>query len=342
MNEDHVMDPEEKDAEKIYDITLRPKKLNEYVGQDKVKENLKIFMAAAKKRQEPIEHVLLYGNAGLGKTTLAHIIAKEMGASIRVTSGPALERAGDIAAILSNLQDHDILFIDEIHRLNKTIEEVLYPAMEEYALDIVIGQGPSARTLKLDLPKFTIIGATTKISSLSSPLRDRFGSIYHLEFYEPKDIEKILERSAKILDTSLEPPSKIKIAERSRFTPRVANRLLRRVRDYAQVKGDGIINDEQCNQALTSLGVDKLGLDDTDRKILKTIIEKFNGGPVGLNTLAASVAEDIATLEEVYEPFLLRLGLIDRTPRGRAATDHAYKHLDIKPPESSQDKLFDE
>jgi Holliday junction DNA helicase RuvB len=326
--------------DKNFDITLRPQKLKEFVGQEKIKENLKIFIEAAQKRREPIEHVLLYGCAGLGKTTLAHVIAKEMKANIRVTSGPALERAGDVAAILTNLNDHDILFIDEIHRLPKTVEEILYPAMEEYNLDIIIGKGPSARTLKLDLPKFTIIGATTKISLLSSPLRDRFGSIFHLSFYENKDIEKILERSAKILKTQLETPAKEIIAKRSRFTPRIANRLLRRVRDYAEVKGNGIINHEISHLALQSLGVDEIGLDETDRKILKIIIEKFGGGPVGLNTLAAASAEDISTLEDVYEPYLIRLGLLDRTARGRTTTELAYRHLGLNPPTSLQDKLL--
>ena len=286
-------------------------------------------MDAAKQRKEPIEHVMLYGPPGLGKTTLAHIIANEMGVNIRVTSGPALERSGDLAAILTNLEDGDILFIDEIHRLNKVIEEILYPAMEDYALDIVIGKGPSARTLRLDLPKFTIVGATTKISLLSSPLRDRFGNIYHLNFYEDGEIGKIINRSAKILEIDIEDGAAGQIASRSRKTPRIANRLLKRVRDFAQVKADGNINEDITNQALTMLDIDEFGLDEIDRKILEIIITKFSGGPVGVNTIAAATGEDMATIEDVYEPFLIQTGFLKRTPKGRVATDHAYKHLGL-------------
>jgi Holliday junction DNA helicase RuvB len=328
-----------KDDEQL-DLTLRPKTLKDYVGQEKIKENLCVFMAAAKKRGEPIEHILLYGSPGLGKTTLAHIIAREMGANIRVTSGPALAKAGDLAAILTNLANGDILFIDEIHRLNKVIEEVLYPAMEEYALDIVLGKGPSARTLRLDLPKFTIVGATTKVSLLSSPLRDRFGVTYRLNFYEPEDIQKIVERSAAILNVPIDKSAIAAIAERARRTPRVANRLLKRVRDFAEVKGDGKITEPVAIAAWTMLDVDAYGLDDVDRRILRTIIEKFGGGPVGLSTIAASTAEETATIEDIYEPFLMQIGFLHRTPRGRVATEHAYRHLGIDPPLDLQQRLL--
>ncbi|MDO8668463.1 MAG: Holliday junction branch migration DNA helicase RuvB [bacterium] len=322
--------PEEAADDKTLDVTLRPKNISEFIGQENIKNNLRIFISAAQKRNEPVEHVLLYGPPGLGKTTLAHVIGNELGANVRVTSGPAIEKSGDLAAILTNLGKGDILFIDEIHRLNKTIEEILYPAMEDYALDIIIGKGPSARTLRLDLPHFTIIGATTKISLLSAPLRDRFGMTYHLDFYNNSDIKKIIERSAKILNIKLPSEPADEIAKRSRRTPRVANRLLKRVRDYCQVEGDGDINIGYCQQAFKLLEVDELGLDWVDRKILEVIIDKFGGGPVGLSAIAASTAEDIATVEEVYEPYLMQLGFLDRTPRGRVATDTAYKHLGKK------------
>lgn len=324
----------------LLDTTLRPHNLNEFIGQEGIKENLKIFMEAAKQRNEPIEHVLLYGGPGLGKTTLSHIIAHEMNVNIRITSGPAIERTGDLAAILTNLEHGDVLFIDELHRLNRSIEEVLYPAMEDYALDIVIGKGPSARTLRLDLPKFTLIGATTRISLLSSPLRDRFGNTLHLDFYENQDIEKIIFRSANILNIQTNKDASAEIAERSRRTPRIANRLLKRVRDYAQVKGDGIINLKIAHEALEMLKIDKTGLDQIDLKIIDTIIKKFNGGPVGLNTIAASIGEETDTVEDVYEPFLIQLGFIDRTPRGRIATKLAYKHLGIESLDIPQQKLI--
>jgi len=310
-----------------FEIGLRPQTLNEFVGQDDIKENLSIFIGAAKKREEPIEHVLLYGNPGLGKTTLAHIIANEMGSQIRVTSGPALERVGDLAAIISNLQKGDVLFIDEIHRMNKTIEEILYPAMEDYALDLIVGKGPTARTLRLSLEKFTIIGATTRLSLLSSPLRDRFGVTHHLNFYTEEDIKKILKRSAKLLNVIVEEDSLSLLSTRSRRTPRIANRLLRRVRDYAQVKADGCVTNDLCHKALKMLSVDHEGLDQTDRRILQTIIENFHGGPVGLSTIAASTQEEIETIEEVHEPYLLQIGFLERTPRGRIVTERAYKHL---------------
>lgn len=335
---ERLIKPEEAADDKTLDLTLRPKKISEFIGQENIKNNLRIFLSAAKKRKEPVEHVLLYGPPGLGKTTLAHVIGNELGANIRVTSGPAIEKSGDLAAILTNLGKGDILFIDEIHRLNKTVEEILYPAMEDYALDIIIGKGPSARTLRLDLPRFTIIGATTKISLLSAPLRDRFGMTYHLDFYQDRDIKKIIERSAGILKIKLPSEPAEEIAKRSRRTPRVANRLLKRVRDYCQVEGDGDINSAYCRQAFKLLEVDELGLDWVDRKILEVIIDKFGGGPVGLSAIAASTAEDIATVEEVYEPYLMQLGFLDRTPRGRVATDTAYQHLGKK--KSGQAKII--
>ena len=331
QDKNRIVSTKESAEEIAFEKTLRPKRLSEYIGQNKVKDNLEIFMAAAKKRQEPIEHVLLHGCPGLGKTTLAHVIANEMGTNIKVTSGPAIERTGDLAAILTNLANGDILFIDEIHRLNKVIEEVLYPAMEDYALDIVIGKGPSARILRLDLPKFTLIGATTRVSLISSPLRDRFGATFRLDFYQDEDIQKIIERNAKILNTNLEPIACQLIAQRARKTPRVANRLLKRVRDYAQVKADGKITEDLAKEALSLLEIDELGLDEIDRKLLQTIIEKFSGGPVGLNTLAASTGEDMDTVEDIYEPFLMQLGFLNRTPKGRTATKLAYEHLGFKP-----------
>ena len=328
--ENRIITSNETSGDKQLDITLRPNKLDEYIGQEKTKENIQIAIKAAQKRNEPIEHVLLYGAPGLGKTTLAHILAHETGANIRITSGPAIEKSGDLAAILTNLSEGDILFIDEIHRLNRAIEEILYPAMEDYALDIIIGKGPSARTLRIDLPRITIIGATTKMSLLSAPLRDRFGMVYHLNFYEQGDVEEIINRSAGILDVEIDDHSIEKIAARSRRTPRVANRLLKRVRDYCDVKGDGVIEKKYCHGAFEMLDVDDLGLDWIDRKILELIIDKFKGGPVGLNTIAAATGEDMATIEEVYEPFLMRLGFLDRSPRGRIVTDIAYKHLKKK------------
>lgn len=336
INEERVVSTKEQDGEQVLENSLRPKNLSEYVGQLRIKENLRIFLEAAKKRGEPVEHVLLYGAPGLGKTTLAHVIANEIGANIRVTSGPAIEKTGDLAAILTNLNEGDILFIDEIHRLNRGVEEILYPAMEDYALDIVIGKGPSARTLRIDLPKFTIIGATTKVSALTAPLRDRFGMTYHLNYYELPDIEDIIKRSARILQIGLDQEMAGIIATRARRTPRIANRLLKRVRDYCEVEGDGSITGQHCLMAFALLEVDEHGLDAIDRKILEIIINKFNGGPVGLSTIAAATGEDISTIEDVYEPFLIQLGLLDRTPRGRTATTHAYQHLGLTKPGQGQ------
>lgn len=310
--------------------SLRPKFMDEYIGQAAVKENLKIFIEAAKQRNEPLDHTLLYGPPGLGKTTLAGIIANEMGVNFRVTSGPAIEKAGDLAALLTNLSENDILFIDEIHRLNRSVEEILYPAMEDGVLDIIIGKGPSARSIRLDLPKFTLIGATTRAGQLTSPLRDRFGVMLRLELYSPEDLEKIVTRSAGILGVHSRYDGALEIAKRSRGTPRIANRLLRRVRDFAQVKGDGIITAEAADMALNALGIDPLGLDNIDRRMLESIILNYNGGPVGLETLAATIGEEAITLEDVYEPYLMQIGFLNRTQRGRCATLRAYEHLKME------------
>jgi len=331
--DDKLTTPEVQDVERGFDIALRPKNLEEFIGQPKVKENLGIFLEAAKGRSEPCEHVLLYGPPGLGKTSLAHVIGNEMGTHVKVTSGPALERVGDLAAILTNLEEGDVLFIDEVHRMNRSIEEVLYPAMEDFALDIVIGKGPTARTLRLDLKRFTLIGATTRLSLLSSPLRDRFGVTYHLDFYGTDEMQKILERSAKLLNIEAPTDSLELIAGRARRTPRIGNRLLRRVRDFAQVRNEGRLDRPTVENALNGLEIDTRGLDEADRRTLRALIEKFGGGPVGLTTLAAATAEEVETLEEVIEPFLLQEGLLQRTPRGRIATDAAYLHLGFPPPE---------
>jgi Holliday junction DNA helicase RuvB len=316
-----------------YELTLRPRTFDDFIGQEKIKDNLRVFIEATIKRKEPLDHVLFCGPPGLGKTTLSHIIATELGVSIKTTSGPVIERPGDLAAILTNLSDLDILFIDEIHRLPRIVEEILYPAMEDYQLDIIIGQGPSARTLKLNLPRFTLIGATTRTGLLTSPLRERFGVMNRLEFYNPEELKKIILRSSRILKIEIEDNAASEIAHRSRGTPRIANRLLRRIRDFAQVKGDGRINIEITKSSLISLDIDEKGLDDMDRNLLLTIIKKFNGGPVGIETIAASLREDKETIEDVYEPFLMQEGLIERTPRGRQATRRAYEHLSINIPQ---------
>ena len=314
-------------AEDAQESSLRPKTLAEYIGQEKAKENLSIFIQAARKRQESLDHVLLHGPPGLGKTTLAGIIAQEMGVNIRITSGPAIEKPGDLAALLTNLNEGDILFVDEIHRLNRSVEEILYPAMEDYALDIIVGKGPSANSIRLDLPHFTLIGATTRAGQLSAPLRDRFGVTLRLELYTPEELAKIITRSAGILNCDIVPEGAYEIARRSRGTPRIANRMLRRVRDFADVKADGVITKVVADEALCALEIDYLGLDPVDRRMMAAIIDNYNGGPVGLETLAATIGEESVTLEDVYEPYLMQLGFLTRTPRGRCVTQKAYQHL---------------
>ena len=325
--EKRVISTQLQDEDIKIETNLRPQTLDEYIGQTKTKEKLKVYIEAAKQREEPLDHVLFYGPPGLGKTTLAGIIANEMGTHIKITSGPAIGKPGEMAAILSNLQEGDVLFVDEIHRLNRQVEEVLYPAMEDYVIDIMIGKGATARSIRLDLPKFTLVGATTRAGLLSAPLRDRFGVVHHLEFYNVEELTTIIEHSAHKLEVEIEPDGAYELARRSRGTPRLANRLLKRVRDFAQVKYDGVITKEVASFALDLLEVDKLGLDQNDRNILLTIMEKFSGGPVGLDTLAAAIGEDGGTIEDVYEPYLVKNGFINRTPKGRVVTDLAYRHF---------------
>ena len=337
---ERIISPKNKAEEMGFDVGLRPQSLGEYIGQDRVKENLSILIEAAKARQEALDHVLIYGPPGLGKTTLAHVVAHEMGVNIKVTAGPAIERAGDLAAILTNLRKGDVLFVDEVHRLGRAVEEVLYPAMEDYALDIVIGKGPGARSIRLKLPRFTMIGATTRLALMTAPLRARFGAVYRLDFYEGAAMEAIVHRSANILGIEIEKGGVTEIAGRARGTPRVANRLLKRVRDYAQVRADGVITQAVAQDALLLLEVDPLGLDDIDRRVLRAIIEKFDGGPVGLETIGAALSEEPDTIMDVVEPYLLQLGFLDRTPRGRVATRRAYEHLGIPYEEQAQPSLF--
>ena len=329
------------------EASLRPKKLDDYIGQEKVKENLKIYIEAAKQRSDPLDHVLLYGPPGLGKTTLSNIIAAEMGGNIRITSGPAIEKQGDLAAILTNLNEGDVLFIDEIHRLSRSVEEILYPAMEDFALDIIIGKGPAARSIRIDLPRFTLVGATTRAGQMTTPLRDRFGVILKLELYTPEELATIIRRNAGILGMEISDDGAIEIASRSRGTPRIANRLLKRVRDFAQVRGNGEIDSNIANYALNRLEIDQLGLDNVDRKMLETIIKFYEGGPVGLETLAATVGEEAVTLEDMYEPYLMQIGFLSRTPRGRCVTRLAYEHLGLpyhapRPTKADQISMFGE
>jgi Holliday junction DNA helicase RuvB len=339
MAKQRPLDPESKPDDRV-DNALRPQMLNDLIGQDQVKENLSILIAAARRREEALDHVLFYGPPGLGKTTLAHVVANEMGVNVKVTAGPAIERAGDLAAILTNLRQGDVLFIDEIHRLGRAVEEVLYPAMEDFSLDIVIGKGPSARSIRLKLPRFTVVGATTRLALVTAPLRARFGAVYRLDYYDFDAMKLIVERAAGLLKVPADESGIGEVARRARGTPRIALRLLRRVRDFAQVRADGVITQEVAREALDLLQVDSLGLDDVDRRVLKTIIEKYNGGPVGLNTIAASISEEQDTIMDVVEPYLLQLGFLDRTPQGRVATKSAYEHLGLDWTEEGQPRLL--